>query len=148
LSTARSRSIEPSTARRNNEGAETKTVKDKEPRTFGIEPNLLPLLRAMHDESGGRGRVFPGFHRQRDLAEDPRAYMKLAGVTRAELFIIDETRLNLRFHDLRASTVTWMAVRQDRAERIMQRVGHEDWPAMKKYMRTAEALAPGFGDVF
>ena len=29
------------------DGSETKIVKDKEPRPFGIEPNLLPLLRAM-----------------------------------------------------------------------------------------------------
>jgi hypothetical protein len=54
----------------------------------------------------------------------------------------------MRFHDLRATCVTWMAVRRDTAERIMQRVGHEDWPTMKRYMRTAEALGGSFGAVF
>ncbi len=132
----------------NDEGTETKIVKDKEPRTFGIELNLLPLLRVMHDETGGKGRVFPEFPRLRDLADELRRYMKLAGVTRPELYVSDETRINLRFHDLRASTVTWMGVRGDSTERIMQRVGHEDWPTMKKYLRTAEALSEGFGDVF
>jgi integrase len=123
-------------------------VKDREPRTFGIEPNLMPLLVVMHDESGGDGRVFPDFPRNRDLAEQLRDYMKVAGVKRPELYKSDDTRINLRFHDLRASTVTWMAVRGDSTERIMQRAGHEDWPTMKKYLRTAEALADGFGDVF
>jgi hypothetical protein len=57
-------------------------------------------------------------------------------------------RFNLRFHDLRASTVTWMAVRGDGAEKIWQRVGHEDWETMRKYMRVAEVLVEGFGEVF
>jgi hypothetical protein len=64
------------------------------------------------------------------------------------VFIKDSTRIHLRFHDLRATCVTWMAVRGDTAERIMQRVGHEDWPTMKRYLRTAEALADSFGEVF
>jgi len=34
-------------------------------------------------------------------------------------------------------------------EKIMQRVGHEDWDTMKKYLRTAEKrLAVAFGEVF
>jgi integrase len=126
----------------------TKCVKDQDPRPFGIEPALLPLFRVMHCEAGGKGRVFPDFPRHRGLAEGLRDYLRAAGVTRAELFISDKTRINIRFHDLRASTVTWMAVRGDTAERIIQRVGHEDWPTMKKYMRTAEALVEGFGEVF
>jgi integrase len=132
---------------RDSNGDDTKSVKDKDPRPFGIEPELLPLLRAMHAEAKGRGRVVQ-MPRARDLAETLRDYLKLAGVTRAELFTSDATRINLRFHDLRASTVTWMAIRGDGAERIWQRVGHEDWATMRKYLRTAEALATGFGTVF
>ncbi len=49
---------------------------------------------------------------------------------------------------LRASTVTWMAVRRDTTEQIWQRVGHEDWKTMRKYLRVAEALAEGFGVPF
>ena len=58
------------------------------------------------------------------------------------------TRIHMRFHDLRGTCVTWMAVRGDTAERIRQRVGHENWTTMKRYLRTAEALANGFGEVF
>ena len=83
-----------------------------------------------------------------DLAEHLRAYLKVAGVTRPELHTSDATRINFRFHDLRASTVTWMAIRGDGAERIWQRVGHEDWATTRKYLRTAEALSDGLCDVF
>jgi len=130
------------------EDGATKGTKSEETRPFGLEPNLMPLLWQMCVDAGGKGRVFPGMPRPRDLAEKLRDYLKLAGVTRAELFISDATRINLRWHDLRASTVTWMAVRGETAEKIMQRVGHEDWDTMKKYLRTAEALAVAFGEVF
>ena len=86
--------------------------------------------------------------RKRSLAKNLRKYLRRAGIERAELFINDVTRIHTRFHDLRATCVSWMAVRGDTAERIMQRVGHEDWRTMKRYMRTAEALANGFGEVF
>jgi hypothetical protein len=45
---------------------------------------------------------------------------------RTRLYVSDLTRINLRFQDLRASHVTWSAVRGDSAERIMVRVGRED----------------------
>jgi integrase len=34
-----------------------KSVKDKDPRTFGVEPRILPMLIAMRAEAGGVGRV-------------------------------------------------------------------------------------------
>jgi integrase len=126
---------------------ETGSVKDENPRTFGIEPHLMPLLQLMHKEVGGKGRIIK-MPRRRSLAQNLRKLLRKAGVERAELFIKDSTRIHLRFHDLRATCVTWMAVRGDTAERIMQRVGHEDWPTMKRYLRTAEALADSFGEVF
>jgi len=125
----------------------TKSVNNKEPRTFGVESELLPLLGAMHKEAGGSGRVVM-MPRVRDLAELLRYFVAAAGVTRAELFASDATRIGLRFHDLRATAVTWWAVRGDGAERIWARTGHEDWPTMRKYMRVAESLGAGFGSVF
>ena len=38
--------------------------------------------------------------------------------------------------------------RSDNPTVIMTRVGHEDWSTMKKYLRQAEVLQQGFGDVF
>lgn len=130
------------------DGDDTKTTKSGETREFGVEPNLIPLLRQMSKEAGGTGRLFPDMPRERDLAEDLRKWLKKAGVERARLYVSDRTRINLRFHDLRASHVTWSAVRGDSAERIMLRVGHEDWATMRKYLRRAEALSPSFGTPF
>jgi hypothetical protein len=41
-----------------------------------------------------------------------------------------------------------MTVRGDSPALVMNRVGHEDWETMKKYLRQAEALVQGFGEVF
>ena len=126
---------------------ETKATKSETPRTFTVEQTLLPLLKAMHADAGGRGRVVR-MPRHRDLAEKLRDWLRVAKVDRAELFTSDATRINLRWHDLRASHVTWSAVRGDSPALIMTRVGHEDWETLKKYLRQAEALVEGFGDVF
>jgi integrase len=125
----------------------TKATKSETPRCFSVEPALLPLLRAMHRECAGRARVVE-MPRHRDLAEKLRDFLKVAGVRRPELFISDKTRINLRFHDLRATAVTRMTVRGDSPALVMNRVGHEDWETMKKYLRQAEALVQGFGEVF
>jgi integrase len=124
-----------------------KSTKSETPRVFSVEPALLPLLRSMHAEAQGKGRLVK-MPRHRDLAEGLRDQLQKAGVKRAELYVSDRTRLNLRFHDLRATHVTWSAVRGDNPARIMARVGHEDWATLKKYLRQAEALQDGFGDVF
>lgn len=130
-----------------NHPARTKPPKSDAPRTFRVESSLVPLLRVMHAAAGGVGRVVR-MPRHRDLAEKLREWLKAAGVTRHELFISDATRINLRFHDLRASAVTWMAVRGDSPALIMNRIGHEDWGTMKKYLRVAEVVVDGFGEVF
>lgn len=52
------------------------------------------------------------------------------------------------FHDLRATGLTWMAVRGDEPLRIMQRAGHEDFATTQIYIRTAEAVRDGFGAPF
>jgi integrase len=126
----------------------TKGTKSNTPRCFTVESTLLPLLHAMHREAGGAGRVIRRMPRHRDLAERFRDFLKLANVTRRELFISDATRINIRFHDLRATTVTWMTVRGDNPALVMNRVGHEDWETMKRYLRQAEALVAGFGSAF
>ncbi len=125
----------------------TKTTKNKDWRTFSVEPTLAPLLHAMHDEAAGRGRLIT-VPRGRRHACRLREHLKLAGVDRASLFINDATRKHITFHDLKATGVTWMAVRGDGRLRIMQRAAHKDFKTTLDYIRTAEALADGFGDVF
>lgn len=125
---------------------QVKSTKTKTSRRFTLEPEILPLLRAMHAEANGRGLVMPLPNR---LASRLREWLGKAGLTRHEL--VDETSRTtkpLGFHDLRATGLTWMAVRGDEPMKIMQRAGHSDIATTMIYVRTAEAIGDAFGDVF
>ncbi len=126
----------------------TKGTKTGLARRFGIEPALVPLLRAMRDDSGGNGPVVPRMPRMRDLAEGLRNFLRLAGVDRYELHHTDKTRKALTWHDLRATGITWMAIRGDDPLHIQHRAGHTAFTTTQGYIRQAEAVRAGFGDVF
>ncbi|MGD0679646.1 MAG: site-specific integrase [Polyangiaceae bacterium] len=132
---------------RNRDTGGTKSTKTKHARRFNIEPNLLPLLRTMQSESNARGPVI-AMPSERTLARALRGWIKRAGVTRTELFVADATRKAITFHDLRATGITWMAIRGDDPLRIQQRAGHEDFTTTQGYIREAEAVRDGFGEVF
>jgi hypothetical protein len=77
-----------------------------------------------------------------------KVYLRRAGVTREDLFTTDATRKAMTFHDLRATGITWCAVRGNDPLKIMQRAGHADFTTTQIYLREAENLNAGFGDVF
>jgi integrase len=131
----------------NADTGETKTTKSKAPRRIPIEPSLLPLLVAMRGEVQGKGNVvsFPIAHRH---AEALREMLKLAGVTRAALFERSPSVKPIRFHDLRSTGITWMAVRGDDPLRIQQRAGHTSFKTTQLYINEAEILREGFGSPF
>ena len=131
---------------RNRETGEAKSTKSGGTRRFSIEPNLLPMLRAMHAASGGKGRVFAldATHLSRTF----RRWLLVAGVDRAELHETTETSRPITWHDLRASAATWMAIRGDRPLAIQQRCGHASFSTTSIYIRDAEGLAEGFGEPF
>lgn len=54
----------------------------------------------------------------------------------------------LRKFARQASGITWMAVRGDEPIRIMNRAGHENIPTTQTYIRAAEAIREGFGEMF
>ncbi|HXN30512.1 MAG TPA: tyrosine-type recombinase/integrase [Polyangiaceae bacterium] len=112
-----------------------------------IEPALTPLLRALFIEAGGKGLVL-AMPNIGDQSRKLRTYLRRAGVTRADLFASDATRKAITFHDLRASGIAWCAARGDEPLKIQQRAGHEDFDTTAIYVREAENLAAGFGDVF
>ncbi len=116
-------------------------------RRMPIEPALVPLLKALYIEAEGKGPVFrvPSVG---VLSRKLKTYLTRAGVTRADLFTRDETRKAMTFHDLRATGITWCAVRGDDPLKIMQRAGHADLATTQIYVREAENLAAGFGAVF
>lgn len=104
-------------------------------------PVLLPLLRVLHAEASGKGEVMPIPNR---MASRLREWLGKAKITRKEL--TDETSKTtkpLAWHDLRATGLTWCAVRGDGPLKIMSRAGHEDFATTPIYIRTAEAIRGG-----
>jgi hypothetical protein len=54
----------------------------------------------------------------------------------------------MTFHDLRATGITWCAVRGDDPLKVKQRAGHSTFSTTEGYIREAENLREGFGEVF
>lgn len=125
----------------------TKPTKTDTPRRFAVEPVLLPLLVAMHKETGGKGRV-TSFPSETNYARAFRTLLGRAGVDRAELHEPTPTRKAITFYDLRATGVTWRIIRGDDPMKVMSAAGHRDFHTTQGYIREAEALREGFGDVF
>ena len=124
------------------------TTKGQQTRRFAIEPVLLPMLRAMRDHARNAGRVFPNMPSEKHLSPMFRRHLLAAGVTRADLHAGDATRRRIRFHDLRATGLSWAAIRGDDPLKIMHRAGHADFQTTQGYIREAEAVRAGFGAVF
>jgi integrase len=116
-------------------------------REFDIERELRPLLSAMYAEAktanGGiepTGRIFPTFPTEKDLARRLRKYLELAGCNRPELSTSNAHRVQMRFHDLRATGITWMAMRGDDAIQIQLLAGHKSLTTTEKYIRKVRQL--------
>ncbi|WP_437662664.1 hypothetical protein [Sorangium sp. So ce1182] len=60
----------------------------------------------------------------------------------------DATRKPITFRDLRATGVTWMAIRGDEPLKIMGQASHAAFVATQRYVREAEQLAGRFEAVF
>lgn len=123
------------------------STKSGRARRFSVEPALLMLLRELSNRARGRGPVL-------DLVSEPemacglRRWLAKAGITRTELHTTTATTKKLSWHDLRATGLTWMAVRGDEPLKIMQRAGHTNFQTTQIYVRTAEAIRDGFGSPF
>jgi len=135
-------SVHRSTRRDGSEkGTKTGTV-----RSVPIEAALLPLLGAMREAAGGRGRVID-LPPDTSLADILRSVLGAAGVERAELFTTTRTRKQITWYDLRATGVTWRAIRGDNPLAIMEQAGHDDFKTTQGYIRTAATVGAGFGAV-
>jgi integrase len=130
----------------NERTGKVESTKTEETRRFALEPNVVPLLQAMHDEKKGQGTVV-GWH-ERHMARGLRRWLMKAGVTRDELHHGSPTRKPMTWHDLRATGITWMAVRGDDPLKIKQRAGHATFSTTEIYIREAEAVREGFGEPF
>lgn len=125
---------------------ETETTKTEMPRRIPIERSLWPLLAALRPEDGrGPVVVMPPAG---DLPERLRGYLKRAGLTREELYSNDATRRAIRWHDLRATGISWMAMRGDSPLVIMKRAGHKRIETTMDYIREVEVLGVDAGEPF
>ncbi len=129
-----------------NSGLE-KTTKSKAPRPVPIEPELMPLLVTMFAECKGQGAVLR-FPTKLHHAQALRDMLELAGVKRESLFKRGISVKPIRFHDLRATGLTWMAVRGDDPLKIQTRAGHSRFDTTQIYIREAETVRAGFGTPF
>ena len=128
---------------------EAKATKTKDVRKVPIEATLLPLLRKMHAEANGEGRVIAAMPPREEWAERLRKYLGWAGVTRADLFADDATRRQLSFHDLRHTGITWRAVRGDDPLKVMRAAGHDDLRTTQRYINEAQTFeGSSFGTPF
>jgi integrase len=130
-----------------NDVKERTKTGNKGVRRFAIEQSLMPLLRAMHAEANGAGPVI-NMRLQKWWAADLRKHLEAAQINRAALFLNDATSKRLRFHDLRGTGLTWMAIRGDTPIKIQRRAGHTKFDMTENYIRTAEAVGEAIGDVF
>ncbi len=141
----RSMRITKSTSRRTKE---TQSTKGRRQRTVTIEDTIIPLIEAMKAEQGDEGPLVPEMPSDLHLARGLRTWLLKAGVDRHELHHRTPTTRPIRFHDLRASGITWLAVRGDDPLKIQHRAGHTDFATTQRYIRTAEAAREGFGVPF
>lgn len=125
------------------ETGEVGPTKTGQTRRFLIEPNLRPLLEAIRGKPSSP--VAPPWHRQ-GQAEMLRSDLRRAGISRAELFRADAHHRPLTFHDLRASGITWWAMRGDAMASIMDRAGHIQLATTQRYIRRGTALAGATGE--
>lgn len=134
------------------ETREVKGTKTGTTRRIPIEPALAPVLVRLRAESvqarGKRAKYVLWMPDHEDRAILLRQHLQTAQVTRAELFESDAHRKHVTFHDLRATGITWSAVRGDDPLRIKQRAGHKAFSTTEGYVREAENLREGFGEPF
>jgi integrase len=117
-------------------------------REVKIEPTLVPLLEVLTAGRQPGDLLFPGFSKKRHMPRFLKTWLRLAGVTQAELHTKTPTTRPIRFHDLRATGITWRAVRDDPTFEIQYHAGHSQFSTTEKYLRLAAVVRAGFGEVF
>ncbi|MFO0590456.1 MAG: tyrosine-type recombinase/integrase [Polyangiaceae bacterium] len=124
----------------------TGPTKTKISRRIPIERALRPLLGVLIAEARAEGRArIVCMPSRRELAAQLRRYLEWAGVNRAALFADDETRAPLTFHDLRATGLTWRAIRGDDALKVQRAAGHASLETTQRYIREAEVIGHEIG---
>jgi integrase len=130
--------------------------KTDDPRAWALRPGVpTAIARYLEVRGGDDPHVFldedgvpiadrdPGY-----LAPRFRRHLKIAGVTRPELFESSASRMRIRAHDLRGTFVTIASARGASESWIMDRTGHGTSAMVNRYRRaTRKAQELGLGDL-
>jgi len=127
---------------------EAKATKGMAARIIPIRPQLLELLLALKLGKKPSDLVID-LPSERDMARGLRRYLEKAKVERASLYRADATRRPIRFHDMRATGLTWLAVDKVEALTIRQLAGHQEFATTQEYIRMATMVGGNnFGEPF
>lgn len=123
------------------------STKTGDVRRFAIEPNLLALFEQMAREAEpGAELVFPALWQ---LAELLRQDLWAAGVRRESLHVKRKGSRIMRFHDLRATGITYLALRGDTDHEVRDRAGHTNFKTTLEYIRRGQhVIGAKLGDPF
>jgi len=140
--------VDKAMARDTKEIGPTKT---EDTRVLDVPKNILPLLQQLLIEVGGRGRLLalPPFE---DLAANLRDHIARAGIIRRELTDSSKTSVRLRFHDLRATGISYLAMLPEMTGfDIRDYAGHTELSTTDKYVRRGrkarDSVAAPFGPI-
>jgi len=121
-------------------------TKTGDSRHFALEPILRPMLEAMFQRRQAEHLFKP---QSNNLARTLRADLLRAGVDRPALHVPKPGAELMRFHDLRATGITYMAMRGDTDNAIRERAGHTDFQTTQLYIRRGHLSAGStIGDPF
>ncbi len=109
-------------------------------RSLPIEPELLPILKAMGEGAAPEALVVPlvrklGKHK---LAPMFRKHLQAAGGCRPAIFVESPTHEMVGFRALRDTYCTWSAIDGRPIERVQTRAGHENMSTTRGYYREVE----------
>ncbi len=116
--------------------------KTSDPRTWVMDPSCTRALvawRALRPNAQPNGRIFGAVFKPYHLARVFRLHLKLAGLTRPELYERGPTRRPIRAHDCRGSFIT-LALANGRTETwVVDRTGHRSSTMIARYRRMARS---------
>jgi integrase len=129
-------------------GEDREGTKSGAARVVPIPEPLRPLLKVMREATGGKGLVCP-LPSERTMARGLRRWLTNAGVDRPALHATTSVSKQIRWHDLRATGLTWLAVEGASPTMIRDVAGHTQTSMTDRYMRSAAVLRGGrFGQPF
>jgi integrase len=118
--------------------------KTDDPRAWALDPSTLEALVAWRklrgnpsDDESVFGHILDAGH----LASAFREHLKIAGVTRAELFEESDVRQPIRLHDLRATFITVSLAAGKTEAWCSARTGHRSSAQISGYRRLAQTFA-------